>query len=189
MTVPIAHILGPGGAGKSTVGSLLSKDHGLTVVDMDAYFMKNIGDISRYIRAYGYTAYASKNFQNYLSIIKQASVPTVIALSSGFMTYPQDLAPGYAEVVHKISHSKLSALLLPSFDTEKCVAIIVKRQLQRAYLHADVEQEEARIRERLPLFISFKCAHFLSSIPAEDLATQLSVFFTSQQAKELLQGH
>ncbi|WP_424484995.1 shikimate kinase [Pseudomonas sp.] len=75
MTTTTAHILGPGGAGKSTVGALLSTNFGIPVVDLDIYFIENVGDISHFIRTHGYVAYARKNVLNYRAIIEKNSRP------------------------------------------------------------------------------------------------------------------
>jgi shikimate kinase len=56
---------------------------------------------------------------------------TLIALSSGFMTYPLDVHPTYDALRHAIVTSPSTAVLLPSFDLEVCVAETVRRQLQR----------------------------------------------------------
>lgn len=181
MTTTIAHILGPGGAGKSTVGALLSTNFGIPVVDLDIYFIENVGDISHFIRTHGYVSYARKNVLNYREIVEKALVPTVVVLSSGFMTYPSDLDAGYSKLVTEISRHRLSALLLPSFETEECVALIVHRQLQRSYLDCDREREETRIRYRLPIFMGFQCKRFLSSTNPAELAIEIGAFVTANR--------
>jgi hypothetical protein len=181
MTKTIAHILGPGGAGKSTVGTLLSTNFGIPVVDLDIYFIENVGDISHFIGTHGYIAYARKNVLNYRTIVERSLDPTVVVLSSGFMTYPSDLDASYSELVTAISRHPLSALLLPSFETEECVALIVHRQMQRSYLHCNRDREEARIRYRLPMFMDFQCKRFLSTTSPAELAFEVGAFVTANK--------
>lgn len=176
MTLTIVHILGPGGAGKSTVGALLGTILELPVVDLDAYFIEHIGDISQFIGNHGYREYALRNVHHYRMIVEQLSKPTIMVLSSGFMAYPSDLDAGYSELVLKVEEDALSVLMLPSFDAEECVSIIVDRQLKRAYLNADREKEEARIRRRFPIFMELRCKRFLSNVNPNELAMQIGEF-------------
>jgi len=181
MTITIAHILGPGGAGKSTIGALLSTNFGTPVIDLDTYFIEKFGDISSFIETYGYIVYARKNVLNYRAIVEETLDPTIVVLSSGFMTYPSNLDAGYSELVEEILSNPLSVLLLPSFETEECVALIVHRQLQRSYLDCDREKEEARIRQRLPVFMGFQCKRFLSSASPAELAIEVGGFMTANK--------
>ena len=88
-------LVGPGGAGKTTAGQALANRLGIPFVDLDEQFGIRIGDISAYLTAYGYEAYANRNVQLYLDIRDSFSEEAVLALSSGFMTYevPNGQAP------------------------------------------------------------------------------------------------
>jgi shikimate kinase len=55
------HLVGPGGAGKSTVGVLLSERLDTRFVDLDWVFRQRAGDISDYLQRCGYQAYARTN--------------------------------------------------------------------------------------------------------------------------------
>lgn len=92
----VIHLVGPGGAGKSTVGRSLAQRLGVAFLDLDEQFMARAGDISAYLDAHGYEAYAAENVRAYLdaSIAQDA----VFALSSGFMTYSSDVHPAYHEL-------------------------------------------------------------------------------------------
>jgi Shikimate kinase len=73
-------LIGPGGAGKSTVGALIAKRLGMTFVDLDRRFGTRSGDISEYIDRFGYSAYARENVETYNSLAHQGSGQFVAAL-------------------------------------------------------------------------------------------------------------
>jgi shikimate kinase len=47
------HVIGPGGAGKSTIGVLLAKRLQVPFLDLDRQFVTDFGDISEYIDRHG----------------------------------------------------------------------------------------------------------------------------------------
>ena len=102
------HLVGPGGAGKSTVGVLLSDRLNTPFVDLDTCFRECAGDISDYLQHCGYQAYARKNVDVYRSI---ATEDAVLALSSGFMTYAEEVHPSYAETRAAIAESSTPFVL------------------------------------------------------------------------------
>jgi shikimate kinase len=51
-------LIGPGGAGKSTIGALLAERLEIAFVDLDQHLAGRVGDISEYIGRYGYDVYA-----------------------------------------------------------------------------------------------------------------------------------
>ena len=89
----VIYIVGPGGAGKSTGGLALARRLGTAFVDLDRAFTARAGDISAYLAAHGYDAYAAQNVQVCLDTIAVLEAKTVVALSSGFMTYRDDVHP------------------------------------------------------------------------------------------------
>jgi shikimate kinase len=86
-------LVGPGGAGKSTIGALLAERLEIAFLDLDRHFADRVGDIGEYIDRYGYDPYARENVETYCSLFHGEIRPEVVALSSGFMTYARDMRP------------------------------------------------------------------------------------------------
>jgi shikimate kinase len=116
------HLVGPGGAGKSTVGAELAARLDSRFIDLDRQFMERAGDISKWIDERGYAEYACKNVETYSSLQVDPPSYSIVALSSGFMTYPDDIHPKYQGLRSEIGSSPLTFVLLPSLDLEMCVA-------------------------------------------------------------------
>ncbi|WP_257863599.1 shikimate kinase [Variovorax sp. ZS18.2.2] len=169
----VVHLIGPGGAGKTTVGPLLAGRLGWRFMDLDREFIAREGDVAAYMAVHGYAGYALRNVDVYREVMDARTAPTVFALSSGFMTYAATMDPQYAVLRQAIAHDALTALLLPSFDLEACVEAIVQRQLARPYLAGNRASEEARIRDRFPLFMALRCARFDSGRTPEQLAAHI----------------
>jgi shikimate kinase len=144
-------LIGPGGAGKSSTGSLLAARLGVRFVDLDERFGAAVGDISKYIESRGYDAYAARNVDVCTDVIRGgADQGWVLALSSGFMTYRDDINPAYPHLRRDIAASPTTFVLLPSLDFESCVAETVRRQLGRPFGRS-AEREEQVIRARFAL--------------------------------------
>jgi len=147
---------------------------GWDLIDLDSHFLSAFGSIGQFIRDHGYLAYASANVALYQRLAADAPASAVCALSSGFMLYPDALGEHYRALRKTIETDPLTALLLPSFALEQCVAQIVERQLQRAYLMPDRAREEQKIRKRFPLFMQLQSRRFLSDgRPAEAVAVEI----------------
>jgi shikimate kinase len=174
--LPVVQLIGPGGAGKTTVGRALAGLLGWPFVDLDAAFMSREGDVASCMAAHGYLGYARRNLAVHRDLRSAFATPTVYALSSGFMTYPTDADSGYAQTRNSIERGALTVLLLPSFDLEPCVEAIVQRQLARPYLRGDRASEASRIRRRFPLFMALQCARFLSDGAPLHVASQIERF-------------
>jgi shikimate kinase len=145
-------LIGPGGAGKSTIAALLAERLAGTFVDLDQRFGARAGDISEYITCFGYAAYACENVETYRSLMHEGRGEFIVALSSGFMTYPQNIHPEYACLRREIERNPATFVLIPSLDLALSVAETVRRQLGRRFARS-AGQEEAVIRERFPLYI------------------------------------
>jgi shikimate kinase len=158
-------LIGPGGAGKTTVGAMLADRLGFAFVDLDREFAASAGDISRYIDSRGYGAYARQNVELYLTIVSLAEPDNVLALSSGFMTYPSGVHAGYEECRKDIASSPSTFVLLPSLDVEACVTETVRRQLLRPFA-CSADGEADVIRTRFPIY---------ANLPARKVVTMRSV--------------
>jgi len=146
-------LVGPGGAGKSTIGAFLAERLEVAFVDLDRHLAAGLGDISEYIGQYGYDAYARQNVETYCSLFRGGIRPGVVALSSGFMTYALDIHPEYSRVLREIEHSPYTFALLPSVDLDVCVAETVRRQIARPFGRSSAK-EEAVIRARFEIYIA-----------------------------------
>ena len=144
-------LVGPGGAGKTTTGAVLARRLGVGFVDLDTQFIATQGDISEYLDVHGHAAYATQNVQTYSDVIGAMAEPVVLALSSGFMTYANDVHPDYARFRREIAVSPTTLVLLPSLDYETCVVETVRRQLGRPFSRSP-EREEQVVRARFSVY-------------------------------------
>ncbi len=152
-------LVGPGAAGKTTVGAALASRLGLPFLDLDRRFAVRAGDISVYLETHGYEAYARQNVQVYLDTVRTLDGEAVFALSSGFMTYNDGVHPDYRRIHREILASPSTVVLLPSLDYEACVAETVRRQLGRPFRRSG-EQEEQVIRARFGVYRSLAARKF-----------------------------
>ena len=146
-------LIGPGGAGKSTIGALLAKRLAVPFLDLDRHFANGAGDISEHIHRHGYYGYARENVETYCSLVRGERRRGVVALSSGFMTYPRDIHPDYARVRRELEQHPNTFVLLPSVDRDVCVAETVRRQIARPFGRASTK-EEAVIRARFAIYMA-----------------------------------
>lgn len=175
----LVHLIGPGGAGKTTVGALVAARLNWRCLDVDQYFLAAHGNIADFIRDRGYIEYAAHNVRLYEQLKRGTSVPTICVMSSGFMLYPAEVAPAYPALRRGIEEDGYTALLLPSFDLERCAKLIVGRQMSRPYLNANEDDEMRKIRGRFPAFMRLNCKRFASDGPPEHVAADIERFIVA----------
>ena len=146
-------LIGPGGAGKSTIGALLAERLQVTFLDLDQHLAGRVGDISEYIGRHGYDGYARENVETYCSLLRGEIRPGVVALSSGFMTYVRNIHPEYSRIRRDIEQHPNTFVLLPSLDRDVCVAETVRRQIARPFGRSSAN-EEAVIRARFEIYMA-----------------------------------
>lgn len=177
-------LVGPGGAGKSTVGALLAQRLGVAFVDLDEEFIATVGDISQYLGAHGYDAYAGRNVNVYVALAAVAGGDAVLALSSGFMTYRPDVHPEYENCRREIGSSPSTFVLLPSLDFETCVAEVVRRQLIRPFARS-AEREEHVIRTRFPIYVHLRARKVETMRPVREVVDGLMAAIAAQHLSAL----
>jgi len=148
-------LIGPGGGGKTTIGALIAERLGIEFFDLDRCLAERVGDISEYINRLGYEAYARANIETYRGLSHNPSASRVMALSSGFMTYPQDIHPEYADLRNELEQSPTTFVLIPSLDPERCVAETIRRQMTRPFSRS-AAREDTVIRERFPIYVGLR---------------------------------
>jgi shikimate kinase len=146
-------LIGPGGAGKSTIGALLAERLDVTFLDLDRHVVGRVGDITEYISRHGYEAYARENVEAYRSVFREGIRPGVVALSSGFMTYATDAHAEYGRIRRELEECAQTFVLLPSLNRELCVAETVRRQVARPFARSQ-EREGAVIRARFEIYMA-----------------------------------
>jgi shikimate kinase len=176
---PTIRLIGPGGAGKSTIGARLAERLDLVFVDLDGHLTGRVGDISDYIRTHGYGTYARENVEAYRSLMDAEQPPDVVALSSGFMTYSPDIHPEYQRLHREIGRSATTFVLLPSVDRDVCVRETVRRQVRRTF-GGSARKEEVVIRERFDIYMS---------VPAQKIETMGHVAAAVDDIVEALRRH
>jgi hypothetical protein len=114
-----------------------------------------------------------------LSLLADAR-PAVVALSSGFMTYPPGVHPAYSDLRREVEGSPTTFVLLPSLDLDACVAETVRRQLARPFGRRRAAREEVVIRERFPIYASLPAHKVETMRPPADVAAAIVAILSSR---------
>jgi shikimate kinase len=171
--ISMIHVIGPGGAGKSTTGEIVAELLGCPFHDLDRLFEKRHGNIDDFIALRGYAAYAWGNVETYQEI--EASRPAVLALSSGFMTYPDDAHPRLPTIRQAIATLSSTVVLLPSLDLEECVVETLRRQRARPLAHHRTDAREAEvIRQRFPVYVALQARKITTMRPPAEIAAEIA---------------
>ncbi len=166
------HLIGPGGAGKSTTGPIVADLLRCPFYDLDRIFETRHGNIDELIRLQGYDAYARLNVETYCVIVRNGLA--VLATSSGFMTYPADTHPDLLAIHQAIAEQPSTFVLLPSLDLEECVSETLRRQRVRPLAqHRTDGREEAVIRERFPTYMALPAKKIPTMRPPAEIAAEI----------------
>ena len=90
----------------------------------------------------------------YSALTSKTELSPVVALSSGFMTYRDDVHPSYPSLRERVASNPFTFMLLPTLDLETCVAETVRRQLTRVFARSPAREEHV-IRTRFPIYATF----------------------------------
>ena len=145
----LIHIIGPGASGKSTLGAALADKINFDFIDLDYEYPEN--EINSDIQDRGYEYYVYRNIENYLNL-KLTNCNTVLATSSGFMTYDSTIHPEIKTIHESILSEKTTILVLPSFDREVCISEITKRQMERVFNSNSRSEHRQKIIERFNIY-------------------------------------
>lgn len=177
-------LIGPGGAGKSTIGAALAARLRWPFHDLDRAFEQRHGDIDAFLAAQGYAAYARANVSVYLALAPHLP-GAVVALSSGFMVYPPAVHPAYAAVSRAIARSRTTVVLLPALDREACVRETVRRQLGRPVARRSATREEAVIRERFDRYVDLPAGKVETRRPVAEVVTAILDYLAARAPEAL----
>ena len=134
-------LIGPGGAGKSTIGALLAERLNVPFLDLDQHLVGRCGDISEYINRHGYDAYARENVEAYRSLFREAVRPDVLALSSGFMTYANNIHPAYRVFAARSKNAPRRSSSCPLLIANR---VWLKPSADKSRVHSEDLQSEKR---------------------------------------------
>jgi shikimate kinase len=171
-------IIGPGGAGKTTVGAALAARLGCAFSDLDREFERRRADIDAFIGAHGYEAYARENVAVYVELAPRLP-GAVLALSSGFMVYPLAVHAAYTALRDAIARNPTTVVLLPSLNRETCVVETVRRQLSRPFTRRDPAREETVIRERFDRYMDLPAKKVETMRPVPEVVAAIHTWLAA----------
>jgi shikimate kinase len=170
-------LIGPGGAGKSSLGSELAPLLNRRLVDLDHEFCRRVEDITTFMRREGYERYKTENSALAARIAAEAVRPTLLVASSGFLT--DDNPETALKANRSLLEACYSVCLLPSRQLERAVYIIVERQLARPFAR-EMVREEAAIRHRYDVYSQLGDLAVFSAAPAADIAKAVQRHLSQQ---------
>jgi shikimate kinase len=135
-------LIGPGGSGKSSLGSELAPLLGRRLIDLDEAFHRRVADIGVFLASAGYHQYKVQNSLLAAQLAAEAAVPSLLVASSGFLTPDNPWQALEANLV--LLGGCYSVCLLPSRSLEDAVSVIVERQLARPFARDRAGEEAAQ---------------------------------------------
>lgn len=166
-------LIGPGGAGKSTVGKILSTLIGYQAIDLDDEFCERVLNIREYIKHYGYESYLEQNSMLLSELLKEYAEHNILfILSSGFLS--TDIRSDIVENNKKlVSEHGRSVLLMPSRHYDEALKCILERQLKRGFALTKSSEEE-KFRQRFYEYIELGDIQVFSMEEPERIAFQIA---------------
>ncbi len=164
-------LVGPGAAGKSTLGPLLAPLLHRRLVDLDSEFSHRNGQIGTFIGVEGYDRYKQLNSALAEEIITSSQCEVMLVTSSGFLT--PDNPPAALESNLRLLAASYSICLLPSRDLARAVSIIVGRQLQRPFARGSAQEAET-IQTRFSVYVALGDMVVFSESAPGDVAQALA---------------
>lgn len=164
-------LIGPGGAGKTTLGGAVAPLLRVPSVDLDQEFSRRNGNIDAFIRIKGYQQYKLANS----ALAEELTLSTssmLLVTSSGFLT--TDNPEAALATNRRVLAASYSICLLPSRIIEKAVAIIVTRQLQRPFSRGRAREEEVA-QTRVPLYAEAGDLVVFSDAAPKDVAQAVAI--------------
>lgn len=165
-------LIGPGGVGKSTLGTLLAQGSGRVAIDLDLEFCDRIGEIGAFIAAHGYPHYRAINLALAIQLVEAQAEPIIFITSSGFLAAPNETAD-HQQALRLVSRG-CSICLLPSLDRDRATEIVVSRQLLRGFGFERASETE-KFRQRFSLYRPLGDLLVLSTAPPQAIAERVAL--------------
>ena len=167
MIPSVIHLIGPGGAGKSTTGKSLAEALGDRFFDLDQEYLQS-SSIDDDIKQCGYEYYVAKNVDVYLGL-RSVSGDTVMATSSGFMTYGLAIHEEIARIHNGVLRCPNTVLLMPSFDREICIQKTIRRQLLKPHEDKSEGAQGSRMTSRYPIYVQMGHIKIATDVPTAEV--------------------
>ena len=173
------HLIGPGGAGKSTTAPLLAEALELSCIDLDREYLRT-AQIDKDVDEKGDKYYVRRNIDLYLELTSGLN-DTVIATSSGFMTYANQIHLAIPPIQQEILASSLTVLLLPSFDVKICTKKTINRLLSRPYESKSVSFQRQTIEERFLIYRPMGNVQVTTNLKVEEVVSEIQTVLAATE--------
>lgn len=160
-------LLGPGGVGKSTLGTELAHQSGWPLIDLDLEFCDRIAVIGPFIARHGYDAYRLENLRLATRLVATLTQPTLFVTSSGFLAAPSTSDDHRSALA--LVRSGYGITVLPSLDLDDATEIVVIRQLARGF-GFDREDQTRKFQHRFGIYRDMGDMLVISMAPANETA-------------------
>ena len=160
-------VIGPGGVGKSTLGTNLARLGGYQLVDLDLEFCQRIAIIGPFIAEHGYEAYRAANLVLAKALVDAIRQPTIVVTSSGFLVAPAH-SEDYVDALALV-RTGYSIRILPSPDIAEATEVVVARQLARGF-GLERDSEMAKFQKRFTIYRDLGDMRVTSAASPDEIA-------------------